>query len=312
MIVVRVVPHSKALVSSLPPLLTPLYRFFNNKGAVAGVFLIVGLAAASIILFLFFCIRRRRRTRRLEHETTVASALAAAGLNRTPLDGDMEGHAASMSQRNSTPASTNPFADTTTSLPLTTGRPPSTYLDDPTAGPEPPTPGAPGGATDFDPYAAYGTIHPPPPATLGFPRRDGYAPAPTSSPPPGAYTAGHPGHGHSYSSRSDSSSGFGHRTQGSVSSHDLLLGYTRDRQASESAPVTPATPTAALSPSSGDLLTPPPRNPRRLADAGKSASEEAAEPAAGVRDSTTSSVYSMAEEGPFEDPRASKPALEVR
>ncbi|EPT04380.1 hypothetical protein FOMPIDRAFT_1028142 [Fomitopsis schrenkii] len=187
----------------------------------------------------------------------------------------------------------------------------ASYLDDPAAGPEPPTAGA-SGATDFDPYAAYGTIHPPPPATLGFPRRDGYAPARTSSPPPGAYTAAHPGHGHSYSSRSDSSSGFGHRTQGSVSSHDLLLGYTRDRQASESAPVTPATQAAALNTSSGDLLSPPPRNPKRLADAGKSASEEAAEPGAGVRDSTSSSAYSMAEEGPFEDPGASKAALEVR
>lgn len=220
----------------------------------------------------------------------------------------MEGHAASMSQRNSTPASGNPFADTTTSLPLATGRPPSAYLDDPAGVPEPPT----AGAIDFDPYAAYGTIHLPPPATLGFPRRDGYAPARTSSPPPGAYTAGHAGHGHSYSSRSDSSSGFGHRTLGSVSSNDLLLGYTRDRQVSESAPVTPATPTAALNQSSGDLLTPPPRNPKRLADASKSASEEAAEPGAGVRDSTTSSVYSLAQEGPFEDARASKPALEVR
>ena len=64
------------------------HRFFRNKGAVAGVFLIVGLAAASIVLFIFFYIRRRRRTQRLEHDTAVASTLAAAGYNRRPLDGD--------------------------------------------------------------------------------------------------------------------------------------------------------------------------------------------------------------------------------
>ncbi|KAH9919090.1 uncharacterized protein B0H18DRAFT_654651 [Fomitopsis serialis] len=219
----------------------------------------------------------------------------------------MEGAAPNMSQRTSRHTSaSNPFADTTTSLPLATGRPPSGYMDDPAAGPEP----VETRAVDFDPYAAYGTIHPPPPATLGFPRRDGYAPAPTNSPPPGAYTVGHPGHGHSSSSRSDSSSGFGHRAQGSASSHDLLLGYNRDRVASESGQATPATMVNASS--SGDLLAPPPRNPKRLVDANRSASEEAAQPAAGMRESGTSSVYSMAEEGPFENPGASKPALEVR
>ncbi|KAH9178695.1 hypothetical protein EDB89DRAFT_2063630 [Lactarius sanguifluus] len=61
-------------------------QFFHNKGAVAGVFLIVGLAAASICLWIFFFIRRRRRRRRIDHETAVSASLAAAGYNRAPID----------------------------------------------------------------------------------------------------------------------------------------------------------------------------------------------------------------------------------
>jgi len=61
-------------------------QFFHNKGAVAGVFLIVGLAAASICLWIFFFVRRRRRNRRIDHETAVSASLAAAGYNRTLID----------------------------------------------------------------------------------------------------------------------------------------------------------------------------------------------------------------------------------
>ncbi len=62
------------------------YRFFHNTGAVAGVFLIVGLAAATICLWIFFFIRRRRRRRRIEHQSEVSASLAAAGYNRAPID----------------------------------------------------------------------------------------------------------------------------------------------------------------------------------------------------------------------------------
>ncbi|CAA7265825.1 unnamed protein product [Cyclocybe aegerita] len=62
--------------------------FFRNTGAVAGVFVLVGLAAASIILWILFAVRRRRRTRRIEHDTAVSATLAAAGFHRTPLDDD--------------------------------------------------------------------------------------------------------------------------------------------------------------------------------------------------------------------------------
>jgi len=65
-------------------------QFLHNKGAVAGVFLIVGLAAASICLWIFFFIRRRRRRRRIDHETAVSASLAAAGFNRALID-DEEG-----------------------------------------------------------------------------------------------------------------------------------------------------------------------------------------------------------------------------
>jgi len=61
-------------------------QFFNNKGAVVGVFLIVGLAAATICLWIFFFLRKRRRRRRIEHDTAISESLTAAGYNRAPID----------------------------------------------------------------------------------------------------------------------------------------------------------------------------------------------------------------------------------
>ncbi|KAI0932152.1 hypothetical protein AcV7_000670 [Taiwanofungus camphoratus] len=289
-------------------------QFFRNKGAVAGVFLIVGLAAASILLFLFFFIRRRRRTRRLEHDTAVASTLAAVGFNRTPLDGDDEDDAPHTRQRQSSALSYG--RETMSSVPSGSGggRPPSGYLDDPAAGPSD-TPRD----TEFDPYAAYGTIHPPPPASLGFSRKDGYVPARTSSPPPAGAWVG--GHTHSYSMRSDSTSsgGLGHIPRESASSHDLLLSGYPPLSAGGAGASTPSMPPTILNSSSGDIFSPPPRNPQRLVDSGQiSSREDVGEPPGGLgvdrpRGSATSSMYSMAEdEGPFEDPTESRPALEVR
>ena len=63
-------------------------RFFRNTAAVAGVFILVGLAVASIILWIFFAIRSRRRTLRLDHDSAVSATLAAAGFHRAPLDDD--------------------------------------------------------------------------------------------------------------------------------------------------------------------------------------------------------------------------------
>lgn len=63
-------------------------RFFRNTGAVAGVFVLVGLALASIILWIIFAVRRRRRTLRLEHEKAVSESLMAAGFRKSPLGDD--------------------------------------------------------------------------------------------------------------------------------------------------------------------------------------------------------------------------------
>ncbi|KAI8995677.1 hypothetical protein BD414DRAFT_563518 [Trametes punicea] len=268
---------------------TQTSEFFRNKGAVAGVFLIVGLAAASIVLFIFFYIRRRRRTQRLEHDAAVASTLAAAGFNRRPLDGDDDEESESkvMSQRPTPMAS-----GTLPSLPNTSfgaggQRPPSGSAMDDAAVPAaagPPTPG-----TEFDPYAAYGTIHPPPPAFPGQARRDGYAPARTSSPPPpGAWQRQHT---HSTSTSASSMMGWGHAAKGSVGSHEPLLSGYYAGAATE--PSTPALgPTLSLSGGSGGDAGPPaipPRDPRRV-------SGEAARPRGGAGEpgssATSSSVYS--------------------
>ncbi|KAJ7293552.1 hypothetical protein C8J57DRAFT_1490947 [Mycena rebaudengoi] len=60
--------------------------FFKNTGAVAGVFVLIGLAAAAIVLWILFALRRQRRDRQLKHDTAVSATLAAAGFHRTPLD----------------------------------------------------------------------------------------------------------------------------------------------------------------------------------------------------------------------------------
>lgn len=285
----------------------PFTRFFRNKGAVAGVFLIVGLAAASIFLFLFFFIRRRRRTRRLEHDTAVASTLAAAGFNRAPLDGDDD------DDRNLKMRQTgnSPFgAATLSSIPSAShntlgsagGRPPSGYMDDPVQGPS-------SYPLDFDPYAAYGTVHPPPTAA----RKDGYMPARTGSPPPGAAPLAH-SRNHSLSSSSGGMMG-GHTARESAGSFEPLLHAYRQ---GSSPPDTPGpTPTTNLFVPAPDV---PPRNPAR--SSGNRSAEgshdgghvnvnmgASAPTGAGIRDSA-SSVYSEADDQLIDLTPTSK--LEVR
>ena len=260
-------------------------RFFRNKGAVAGVFLIVGLAAASIVLFMIFYIRRRRRTQRLEHDTAVASTLAAAGYNRQPLDGDDDdekGH-----RRTSAPSAVGTLQNSSFGS--------GAMLVGSTAGARPPTaegntaPSTPGTGLDYDPYAAYGTVHPPPAAV--FPaqtRRDGYMPARTGSPPPGAYNTRR--HTHS-TSTSASSMGYGHAAKASIGSTEpLLSGYY------SGVPTEPPTP--ALGPTL-NLASP--------------AGGEAERPRGGVAErgsttTTTSSVYSADDESEIPE---MKPKLEV-
>jgi hypothetical protein len=206
-------------------------RFFTNKGAVAGVFLIVGLAAASIVLFLFFFIKRRRRNRRLEYDTAVASTLAAAGFNRTALDGDDDEGKVMAERRRSSPSATR----TMSSLPSLGGMQP--YTDDPSGRPR-----------DFDPYVAYGAVPPQtPPASA---RRDGYFPARTSSPPLM--------HSHS-ASTSSMGHAMGHVPRESAGSHEPLLA-TPGPSAS-----VPSTPGPIVPSSSTGAPYIPPKSPRRYA-----------------------------------------------
>lgn len=234
-------------------LTTCISRFFRNKGAVAGVFLVAGLAAASILLFLFFFIRRRRRTRRLEMDHAMNSALAAHGFTRTPLDGgdDDEGGMAEAPRQGS-----GSFGMATmSSVPSGGGRPPSAYLDDPGAGPSNSN-ARDRDNPDFDPYAAYGTaVHPPAPSASGLfntRTREGYAPARTSSPPPPSAPPLGQGHNHSHTA-STSSMGpmLGHAQHESAGSFEPLLA---------AAGFLPATPDPAVT--AGPPAVPP-RSPKR-------------------------------------------------
>ncbi|TFK77126.1 hypothetical protein BDN72DRAFT_830297 [Pluteus cervinus] len=198
--------------------------FFKNTGAVAGVFLLVGLTATSIILWIIFAIRRRRRTRRLDHDTAVSATLAAVGFHRTPLDDDDDPANASHRSRYGSPEaemmhrSSSAFAvNSISSIP--SGARTSGYLD----------PHTPEGSThqeQYNPYIDYG------------------------GGPPSAYTR---------TATPSSVAVYGHRTSGSagdvITSHSasgsyepLLASYYKPN---------PDQPQASAPP------TPPPRNPRR-------------------------------------------------
>ncbi len=267
----------------------------------------MGLAAASIFLFLFFFIRRRRRQQRLEHDTAVASTLAAAGFGRGPVDGDDEDGRKGMRQRRGS----SPFGVTTTSsLPSTSAHNSlgavSTlpYRDDPPVA---------GHGRDFDPYAAYGQVPPPPTAV----RRDGYMPARTSSPPPGAAPVVH-AHHHSLSGTSTSSAG--HMQRESAGSFEPLLGGFKVGGGGSP----PRTPNANPNSSNVSIPPPPPRNPARLSDAGRTTKPvipTGTKDNGGISGSPTgklvrdsaSSVYSGEEEDYLDELTAKfQPALEVR
>jgi len=59
--------------------------FFQNKGAVTGVFVVVGLAATAIAFFVIFFFRRKRRVRQRDHDTTIAETLEEYGIGRQDL-----------------------------------------------------------------------------------------------------------------------------------------------------------------------------------------------------------------------------------
>lgn len=113
------------------------HSFFQNKGAVAGVFLIVGIAGAAILLFFFFTYRRRRRQMQQEHEAAIAAS--SGPQSRVPFEDDDDdeptNNSHGMIQR-------NPFAYTT-GTPRAVGQH-GEYLG-----------AAKGSYEPYDPYASY-------------------------------------------------------------------------------------------------------------------------------------------------------------
>lgn len=59
--------------------------FFQNKAAVTGVFVVVGLAATAVVFFVAFCFRRKRKNRLRDHDTAVAATMAELGFRRQAL-----------------------------------------------------------------------------------------------------------------------------------------------------------------------------------------------------------------------------------
>lgn len=60
--------------------------FFHNKGAVAGVFTLVGIAVISIAIWIILFIRRRRRELGLEQESTISALLYEGGFDRRSIE----------------------------------------------------------------------------------------------------------------------------------------------------------------------------------------------------------------------------------
>ncbi|KAF8898774.1 hypothetical protein BD779DRAFT_35731 [Infundibulicybe gibba] len=185
--------------------------FFRNTGAVAGVFVLVGLAAASILLWIFFAVRRRRRTQRLEHDSAVSASLAAAGFRRHALDDD-DDHPPGSPDVEMTHRSSSGFLAGSSSLSPSAGARTSAYLD--SADPD--------HQEVFNPYTDYVV---PPGST-----RDAYVGARTSTPAP-------------YRERSGSSAGdhgISHSASHSVGSYEpLLASYYRQTTGSPNAEVPP-------------------------------------------------------------------------
>lgn len=203
--------------------------FFHSKGAVAGVFAVVGLAVVAIVFWILFAIRRRRRKRWIEHDTAAA---AAAAYSRPPLEDEPpaptprdSAFSSEMGQRGSLMGYANP---NTTSSNLSAARPGS-------------------GHDIFNPYSDYAEDHP---TNTGV----GYfnnAGRPTS-PPPGA--ARSPSSADDHADARERKSSYGHTPTYSAGSYEPLLaswgaGNHPDDEAGHEASAPPR----------------PPRNPQRLA-----------------------------------------------
>jgi hypothetical protein len=212
-----------------------LLRFFSNTGAVAGVFVLVGLAAASICLWIFFAVRRRRRAQRREHDSAVAASVAAAAFHRAPLDEDEDGYVSTQLSRfgSGDVEMSQPSSSRLGMVTPSVGRAPSsTGFRDLT----PEDLATPTGS--FNPYADYVSIptaNGPPQASYTTPRSD--------SPAVPYLVVG--------ASNPDERQRRGHTASSSGSYEPLLAAYYRP--SSSPSPQVPGTPPP-----------PPPRNPQRL------------------------------------------------
>ena len=63
-------------------LLNYLYSFLNNKGAVAGVFTVVGLLGLALLIAIVTNVIRRRRAKKFDDEVANAAAAAYADTDR--------------------------------------------------------------------------------------------------------------------------------------------------------------------------------------------------------------------------------------
>ncbi|KAJ7630911.1 hypothetical protein FB45DRAFT_551342 [Roridomyces roridus] len=202
--------------------------FFRNTGAVAGVFVIVGLAAASILLWALFGIRRRRKNRRIQHDDAVTATLAA-GFHRAPL-GDDEDRGGYVTPDVEMRSGSALALGTHTASSLPSGGRLSGYQDDPGDG--------------FNPY---------PENEIGGPT-EGYVPARTSSPPPSAFVEPYrdaPGIGPEHGHYASASAG---------SMEPLLTGFNRrESPAPSGANLDPPTPP----PRNPQRVLDQPSNPRQ-------------------------------------------------
>ena len=69
--------------------------FFDNTGAVAGTFVVVGLVVVGVIFALGLLCFRRRRRQRLDREVTAAAVAASSHAQRSPLDDADDVHSGS-------------------------------------------------------------------------------------------------------------------------------------------------------------------------------------------------------------------------
>ncbi|KAJ7225540.1 hypothetical protein GGX14DRAFT_489624 [Mycena pura] len=234
--------------------------FFKNTGAVAGVFVLVGLAAAAIVLWIIFGLRQRRRTRRIEHDTAVSATLAAAGFHRAPLDDDELHGNTSMSRAFASDMEmrTGSALALRTNSSIPSAERTSGYQDSP--------------GHDEAVQESFNPYH-----EVAVPR-EGYIPARTHSPPPAAFVE-------PYRDASGPDHPITHSASQSVGSTEpLLAAFNRASQ------VSPAPSSALLRPP-----TPPPRNPKRVSDR-PSQMSVLATPRPRLQ-STGSSVYSVESTG---------------